>query len=91
MSDDSDDRCFFSSFSSSDGSCLRVKKKLHTRQWSGTKTCNFRFGAAESHIFCSTESHMIPTSERFLLEVFLRPLPGADLGGLQRLRCGRSI
>lgn len=30
VSDDSDDRCFFSSFCSSDGSCLRVKKITYT-------------------------------------------------------------
>ena len=91
VSDDSDDRCFFSSFSSSDGSCLIVKKNYIHVSGLGQKLSTFDFWAAESHIFCSTESHMIPASERFLLEVFLRPLPGADLGGLQQLCRGRSI
>ena len=96
VSDDSDDRCFFSSFCSSDGSCLIVEKKLHTHvSRLGQKLSTFDFEQLNLIFFCSTESHMIPTSEMhqkdFCWRFSFDLCQAHDLGGLQQLCCGRSI
>ena len=89
VSDDSDDRCFFSSFCSSDGSCLIVKKNTYTSvawdknlqlsilsSWIRLNLIYFLFN------WIAHDSYIRNASESFLLEVFLRPLPGARLRGV---------
>lgn len=98
VSDDSDDRCFFSSFCSSDGSCLIVKKNTYTSvawdknlqlsilsSWIRLNLIYFLFNwiAHDSYI----RMHQKDFCWRFSFDL----CQAHDLGGLQQLCCGRSI
>ena len=94
VSDDSDDRCFFSSFSSSDGSCLIVKKNTYTSvAWDK----NLQLSILSSRIrlnlifFVQLNRTWFLHQKDFCWRFSFDLCQAHDLGGLQQLCRGRSI